>query len=684
MAVLDGIIKAIEAEGGRCYKVGGCVRDGLLGIKPKDIDVEVFRIGTKRLIGILSTFGEVNLVGASFGVLKLRIGNEEFDFSLPRRDSKTGEGHKGFTIRTDTGMSLKAAAGRRDFTINAISMGSNGRIHDPYGGVADLKARVLRHVSPAFVEDPLRVLRGMQIKSRYNLTAAASTVAMCRSLIDKYPTLAIERVWGEWEKWATKGVTPSRGLSFLWRTGWIAHYPALAAMVGLPQDGEWHPEGSRLTNLSSESRLARSAVSTSVDLTCSTFGEFMSFASARNAGIEAGSGAPLTKIINDEIVDSFTPAFSAGTNGIDLSVPFSQTGLTKAMSLVWQRAGTSGTNEGVRVVLEVPFSRVKAVVDSGVDDFQILWTIVKPVAIPVMNMLYPEQRTANKNHHNNAMDAGATIDTGPRCVEITARIGMDDGCSTVDCNVFFTFVIAAVGDADRFAHRNKYNTNRALLKFHNGSVWQHTKHVCDAAARIAKRDGLDAEDRLVFMFGALCHDMGKVTTTAIINGRITSHGHDVAGVAPTESFMRSIGAPERIVVKVAELTRYHMIHVNGEPTARTARRLVAKIKVAPAQLFRLIEADHSGRPPLPRGLPANAQTLQALVAEIGDTVPAFLTGQHLIDHGWQTGPFIGVVLRSVYERQLNGEIINYEGALAAAIEMGHQRNAERLGYQYVG
>ena len=457
--VLDGIIKAIETEGGRCFKVGGCVRDGLLGIEPKDIDVEVFSIGIDALIDILSTFGKVDMVGASFGVLKLRIGIEDFDFSLPRRDSKTAEGHKGFTVTTDAGMSLAEAAARRDFTINAISMASDGSIQDPYGGAADLAARILRHVSLAFAEDPLRVLRGIQFASRYNLTAAASTVAMCRSLIDKYPTLAVERVWGEWEKWATKGVMPSRGLAFLQRTGWIAHYPELAAMVGLPQEYDWHPEG---------------------------------------------------------------------------------------------------------------------------------------------------------------------------------------------------------------------------------SVWQHTKHVCDAAARIAKRDGLDAEDRLVFMFGALCHDMGKVTTTAIINGRITSHGHDVAGVAPTESFMRSIGAPERIVVKVAELTRYHMIHVNGEPTARTARRLVAKIKVAPAQLFRLIEADHSGRPPLPRGLPVHAQTLQALVAEIGDTVPPMLTGQHLIDHGWQTGPFIGVVLRSVYERQLNGEIINYEGALAAAIEMGHQRNAERLGYQYNG
>ncbi|MBK8188944.1 MAG: HD domain-containing protein [Vampirovibrionales bacterium] len=244
MSVYETIREEIESAGGRAYMVGGSVRDMLCGHIYKDIDTEVYGMSADALVGVLGRFGEVNTVGASFGVIKLRAGGEEFDFSLPRRDSRVGVGHRGFMVEVDHTMTVSEAARRRDFTINAISVDRAGCIIDPYGGVDDLRARRLRHTSEAFAEDPLRVLRGFQFAGRMRLTVTRPTAALCRSLIREYPTLARERVWGEWEKWASKSETPSLGLEFLVSTGWVALYPEIAAMLRVPQDQEWHPEGS--------------------------------------------------------------------------------------------------------------------------------------------------------------------------------------------------------------------------------------------------------------------------------------------------------------------------------------------------------------------------------------------------------------------------------------------------------
>jgi tRNA nucleotidyltransferase (CCA-adding enzyme) len=240
--MIERIYKAIQEAGGKPYRVGGSVRDQIMGHTPKDVDTEVYGISTDTLIAILARFGKVNAVGASFGVIKLRVGDEEFDFSLPRRDNKTGNGHRGFMVEVDHAMTVTEAAARRDYTINAISIAPDGTIVDPYNGVADLKAGILRHTSAAFAEDPLRVLRGMQFAGRMNLTTTRETAAMCFSVRGEYDTLAKERVWGEWLKWATKSIVPSKGLEFLYATKWVYLYPELSALIGVPQDPIWHPE----------------------------------------------------------------------------------------------------------------------------------------------------------------------------------------------------------------------------------------------------------------------------------------------------------------------------------------------------------------------------------------------------------------------------------------------------------
>jgi tRNA nucleotidyltransferase (CCA-adding enzyme) len=234
----------------RSYLVGGCVRDSLLGIAHKDFDLEVYGVGYEVLERALSAHGRVDLVGKSFGVIKFTgQSGGQWDFSLPRRDSKMSPGHKGFQIEFDPDIDPRAAASRRDFTINALMFDPRtGEYLDFFGGRDDLQKSVLRHTSCAFVEDPLRVLRGMQFAARFDLSPAPETVQLCRSIAHTFPELAVERVGMEWFKWAVAGKRPSAGLRFLKDTGWLRHFPEIAALDGTPQDPEWHPEGDVFTH----------------------------------------------------------------------------------------------------------------------------------------------------------------------------------------------------------------------------------------------------------------------------------------------------------------------------------------------------------------------------------------------------------------------------------------------------
>ena len=444
------IVRAIESQGGRCFLVGGSVRDEIMGKAPNDFDVEVFGIKVSTLVSVLARFGKVDAVGATFGIIKLFSGGEEYDFSLPRRENKEGQGHKGFIVEVDPEMTVTDAARRRDFTINAISKDSAGNIYDPYDGRTDIKLGILRHVSDAFGEDPLRVLRGMQLAGRFDLTTTNKTAKLCSSLRAEYPSLPKSRVWGEWQKWAAKSVKPSRGLRFLYKTGWVYLYPELAALIGLQQEPDWHPEG---------------------------------------------------------------------------------------------------------------------------------------------------------------------------------------------------------------------------------SVHIHTAFVCDEAARIADRDNLSEIERVTLVMGALCHDLGKATTTKIIDGKITSHEHDVAGKAPTRSFLTSIGAPVKLTNAVAELTVYHMYHTSGIPTPRMAQRFAAKLQYnTPNQLFRLMEADSSGRPPKAKGMPTNAFFLKSLVDQIGPVFVPILQGRDLIAQGWPGDAEMGRVLRVIKECQIEGIITTLQEALTYANSIRQANN----------
>ena len=238
---VSSLAQAVHEAGGRALLVGGCVRDELMGAQAKDWDLEVYNLDAVRLREVLDQFGPVNVVGESFTVYKL---GGHLDVSIPRRERKTGHGHKGFVIEGDPSMSVEEAARRRDFTINAIMQDPlTGELIDPYDGRRDIERRILRAVSAdTFAEDSLRVLRAAQFAARFQFDIDADTVEICRGI--DLTDLPAERIWGELEKLLLQAVQPSIGLEWLRKLGAVEQiFPEIQSLIGVPQDPEWHPEG---------------------------------------------------------------------------------------------------------------------------------------------------------------------------------------------------------------------------------------------------------------------------------------------------------------------------------------------------------------------------------------------------------------------------------------------------------
>jgi tRNA nucleotidyltransferase (CCA-adding enzyme) len=240
LSLATGIARAVRSRGGRALVVGGWVRDRLLGLPSKDVDLEVFGVPASDLRALLDDFGRVETVGESFTVYKIG----DLDVSLPRRESKVGRGHRAFAVEGDPSMSFDEAARRRDFTINAIGWDLLDHEYvDPFHGGDDLERRVLRVVDASrFAEDSLRVLRAVQFTARFELTIAPATRDLCRAIpLDDLPA---ERVWGEVEKLLLLPARPSLGLAAALDLGVVERlFPEMAALVGCDQEPAWHPEG---------------------------------------------------------------------------------------------------------------------------------------------------------------------------------------------------------------------------------------------------------------------------------------------------------------------------------------------------------------------------------------------------------------------------------------------------------
>ncbi|MEP6946996.1 MAG: HDIG domain-containing metalloprotein [Acidobacteriota bacterium] len=239
--IITDLARAVTSFGGRAMLVGGCVRDELMGIEPKDWDVEVYGVAPERLREVLDTLGDVNVVGEAFTVYKI---GRDLDVSLPRRERKVSRGHRGFVVEGDPDMSFEEACARRDFTVNAILRDiMTGELVDPFDGQSDIRRKLLRHVSnQTFAEDSLRVLRAAMFAARFEFDIDESTAALCRAI--DVTDLPRERIWGEIEKLLLLPERPSKGIWWLYELGVIRQlFPELQSLVGVPQEPEWHPEG---------------------------------------------------------------------------------------------------------------------------------------------------------------------------------------------------------------------------------------------------------------------------------------------------------------------------------------------------------------------------------------------------------------------------------------------------------
>ena len=221
---LNKIFDALYKHNAKAILVGGYVRDKLLNIDSKDIDIEVYGISSfSNLEAILQNFGNVNSVGKSFGVCKLHFDNYDLDFSLPRRDSKTSSGHRGFDIKVDPNLDFKTAASRRDFTINAIGYDTKEKkLLDPFKGLDDLKNKTLCMVDKkSFTDDPLRVLRAVQFSARFEFEIDTELFELCKKMVkdrmlDELPK---ERIFEELKKLFLKSKRPSLGFELLKKLG---------------------------------------------------------------------------------------------------------------------------------------------------------------------------------------------------------------------------------------------------------------------------------------------------------------------------------------------------------------------------------------------------------------------------------------------------------------------------------
>ena len=242
LALSRRIAQAVADAGGRAYYVGGFVRDGLMDVACKDIDLEVYGIAPGKLRALLGELGEVYDRGASFGVLGLR--HSDLDIAMPRTESRTGARHTDFDVTVNPFLPTREACRRRDFTINAMLRDVlTGEVLDFYGGREDLAHRVVRCVCPeTFVEDALRAFRACQFAARLRARLDADTRALCASM--DVTALSVERILGETEKALLKAEQPSVYFRELKEMNHLREFfPELGATIGVRQNPKFHPEG---------------------------------------------------------------------------------------------------------------------------------------------------------------------------------------------------------------------------------------------------------------------------------------------------------------------------------------------------------------------------------------------------------------------------------------------------------
>lgn len=314
------IAEKVAEQGGRAYYVGGLVRDKLLGMENKDVDIEIHGVTPETLAGILDSLGERTEMGASFGIYGLK--HYDVDIAMPRKERATGRGHRDFAVSTDPFLGTKKAAQRRDFTINALMEDVlSGALVDHYGGADDLRKGVIRHVNrERFVEDPLRVLRAAQFAARFGFSVAPETVALCASM--DLSALPKERIEGEVKKGLLKAARPSVFFEALREMRQLhTWFPEVEALIGVPQSSIHHGEG----DVWNHTMMVLDQAAQYRDRVSNPFG-FMLAALTHDFG----------KAVCTEIIDGTVHAYRHETEGLPIAEAFLRrfTGETKLMRYV--------------------------------------------------------------------------------------------------------------------------------------------------------------------------------------------------------------------------------------------------------------------------------------------------------------------------------------------------------------
>lgn len=499
--ILD-IIQKISEVGGRALLVGGAVRDLLLGIEVKDLDIEIHGLTLEQLESLLRFFGPVSLVGKSFGVLRLH--GIDIDWSIPRTDSA---GRKPVVdLRSD--LTIQEAFARRDLTMNAMGIDVvTHELLDPFGGLQDMQNNILRVPDKdKFAEDPLRFYRVMQFIGRFEMEPDQELNSICETM--DISTVSRERIEQEFEKLLLKSRRPSLGIRWLRERKRLAEVlPEIAALIDVPQNPEWHPEGDVFEH--TMQALDAAAIITS----------------ARG-------------VINSD----------GNLDNLDNNVES-----TRDIAL--------DTGELARAVL------VRA--------------------------------RDNSTRDNNARDTSLDVSQLPS----------------------------------------------SMLESES-SYYQ------------------DPQNKLILLYAALCHDIGKVTATQMIDGVYRSIGHDCESAVLTPILLRRITRKVDIIEAVKKLVRYHMQPtqlVVGKAGAAAYKRLAHKLapEVTIRMLADLCLADKRGRnPDSHEPLTSSDEHILAFIKKaqqvqvIHKAEKPVLLGRDLLDQVG-VGPKLGELVKKAYELQLD-------------------------------
>jgi len=251
---LKKITDAILKIGANPVIVGGYVRDSIMGYSSKDIDIEVFGVDSlESLENILAPFGSTNVVGKSFGVLKLTTKEYQLDISMPRTEIKTGIKHKDFSVKTDGNLTFKEAALRRDFKMNALGFDLRSEeIVDPFDGLKDIENKIISHINDkTFTEDPLRILRAIGFAARFNFKISQKTKDLCKNMVKEGELLHLskERIFEEVKKILLKTKKPSIAFYLADELGINESiFTEIEALKGVKQRAKYHPEGDVFTH----------------------------------------------------------------------------------------------------------------------------------------------------------------------------------------------------------------------------------------------------------------------------------------------------------------------------------------------------------------------------------------------------------------------------------------------------